>query len=85
MGSEMAQNQWNSSTPQGKSIWRLSEEYGLEVDPVDSKTVLDRYALAVIFYVTGGQTWIKKSHFLSNMRIFHWNEYDEDDYDYNNS
>ena len=31
------------------------------------------------------QTWIKKAHFLSNMSVFHWNEYDEDDYDYNNS
>ena len=54
----MAQNLWNSSTPQGKSIWWLTEEDGLEVDPVDSKTVLERYALAVIFYATGGQTWI---------------------------
>ena len=32
-----------------------------------------------------GQTWIEKAHFLSNMSVFHWNEYDEDDYDYNNS
>ena len=48
-------------------------------------TLLERYAPAVIFYVTEGQTWIEKAHFLSNMRVCHWNEYDEDDYDYNNS
>ena len=81
----MPQNLWNSSTPQGKSIWWLTEEYGLEVDPVDSKTVLERYSLDVVFYDTGVRHGFKKAHFLSNMSVFHWNEYDGDDYEYNNS
>ena len=85
MGSAMPQNLWNSSTSQGKAIWWLTEDDGLEVDPVDSNTVLERNSLAVIFYDTGGQTWYEKAHFLSNMIVCHWNEYDEDDYDYNNS
>ena len=80
MGSAMAQNLWNLSTPQGKAIWWMTDEDGLEVEPVDSKTVLDRSALAVIFYATGGQTWIEKAHLLSKMSVCHWNEYDEDDY-----
>ena len=41
--------------------------------------------MAVIFYATGGKTWIEKAYFLSNMRFFHCNDYDEDDYDYNPS
>ena len=64
MGSAMAQNLWNFSTPKEKSIWWLTEEYGLEVDPVDSKTVVERYALAVIFYATGGSDMYLKGSFL---------------------
>ena len=45
-------------------------------------TLLERYALAVIFYVTEGHTWIEKAHFLSNMSVCHWNEYIEDDSDF---
>ena len=52
---------------------------------MDSNTVLERNSLAVIFYDTGGQTWYEKAHFLSNMIVCHWNEYDENDYDYNPS
>ena len=85
IGSAMPQNLWNFSTPQGKSIWWLTEEDGLEVDPVYSKTLLERYALAIIFYATGGHTWIYKDHFLSSMSVCHWNEIDEYDYDYNPS
>ena len=85
MGITMAQNQWDLSTPQGKAIWCMTEEDGLEVDPVDRNTVLERYALDVVFYATGGQTWTEKAHFLSNMSVYHWNEYDADDYDYNPS
>ena len=40
------------------------------------------YALDVIFYATGGETWTDEAHFLSNMSVCHWNERDEDDYDY---
>ena len=79
MGSTMAQNLWNDSTPQGKAIRWLAEEDGLEVDPSDSEVIVQRYALAVIFYATGGETWIEKAHFLSNMSVCHWNERDEDD------
>ena len=82
MESAMAQNLWNDSTPQGKAIWWLAEEDGLEVDPEDSEVLVQRYALAVIYYATGGQTWIDKAHFLSNMSVCHWNEDDKDDYDY---
>ena len=60
MGSAMPQNLWNLSTPQGKSIWWLTEEDGLEVDPVYSKTVLERYALAVILYATGVRHGLKR-------------------------
>ena len=82
MGSDMAQNLWNDSTPQGKAIWLLAEEDGSEVDPLDSEVLVQRYALAVIFYATGEETWIDKAHFLSNMSVCHWNELDEDDCDY---
>ena len=82
MESAMAQNLWNDSTPQGKAMRWLAEEDGLEVDPSDSEVLVQRYALAVIFYATGGDTWIDKAHFLSNMSVFHWNELEEDDYDY---
>ena len=54
MGSAVAQNLWNDSTPQGKAIRWLAEEDGLEVDPADSEVLVQRYALAVIFYATGG-------------------------------
>ena len=83
MGSAMAQNLWNDSTPQGKAIRWLAEEDGLVVDPADSEVLVQRYALAVIFYATGGETWIDKAHFLSNMSVCHWNEDDVSDYDYN--
>ena len=79
MGSAMAQNLWNDSTPQGKAIRWLAEEDGLEVDPADSEVLVQRYALAVFFYATGGETWIHKAHFLSNMNVCHWNELDLDD------
>ena len=83
MESAMAQNLWNDSTPQGKAIWWLAEEDGLEVDPSDSEVLVQRYALAAIFYATGGETWIAKAHFLSNMSVCDWNEIDDDeDYDY---
>ena len=52
----------------------------LEVDPPDSEVLVQRYALAVIFYVTGGETWIAKADFLSNMSVCDWNESDEYDY-----
>ena len=65
MGSAMAQNLWNDSMPQGKAIRWLAEEDGLEVDPLDSEVLVQRYALAVIFYATGGDTWIDKARFLS--------------------
>ena len=85
MGSAMAQNLWNDSTPQGQAIWWLTEEDGFEVDPSDSEVLVQRYALAVIFYASGGKirekkAWIHKAHFLSNMSVCHWNEIDEDDY-----
>ena len=80
MGSAMAQNLWNDSTPQGKAIWWLAEEDGLEVDPAESEVLVQRYALAVIFYATGGETWIHKAHFLSNMSVCDWNERDDDKY-----
>ena len=76
--STIAQDLWNYSTPQGKEIWWITEEDGLEVGPVDIKTVLDRYALAVILYTIGGHKWIDKPHFLSNMIVCHWNEVDDD-------
>ena len=75
----MAQNLWNDSTPQGKAIRWLAEEDGLEVYPADSEVLVQSYALAVIFYATGGETWIEKAHFLSNMSVCHWNERDEYD------
>ena len=83
MESAMAQNLWNYSTPQGKAIRWLAEEYGLEVDPSESEVLVQRYALDVIFYATGGKkrenkAWIKKAHFLSNMSVCHWNEPDDD-------
>ena len=65
MKSSMAQNLWNDSTPQGKAIRWLTEEDGLEVDPANSEVLVQRYALAVIFYATGGDTWIDKTRFLS--------------------
>ena len=80
MGSAMAQNLWNDSTPQGKAIRWLAEEDGLEVDPADSEVLVQRYALAVISYSTGGKTCIDKAHFLSKMSVCDWNELDEDDY-----
>ena len=80
MESAMAQNLWNDSTPQGKEMRWPAEEDGLEVDPSDSEVLVQRYALAVIFYATGGETWIDKSHFLSKMSVCDWNELDEDDY-----
>ena len=88
MESAMAQNLWNDSTPQGKAIRWLAEEDGLEVDPLESEVLVQRYALAVIFYATGGKkrenkAWIKKANFLSNMSVCHWNEPDdEDEYSY---
>ena len=86
MESSMAQNLWNDSTPQGKAIRWLAEEDGLEVDPAESEVLVQRYALAVIFYATGGKkrenkAWIKKANFLSNMSVCHWNE--SDDYGFN--
>ena len=80
MGSAMAQNLWNDSTPQVKAIWWLAEEDGFEVDPAESEVLVQRYYQAVIFYATGGETWIDKAHFLSNMSVCHWNEFDDDDY-----
>ena len=87
MESSMAQNLWNDSTSQGKAIRWLAEEDGLEVDPLDSEVLVQRYALAVIFYATGGKkrenkAWIKKAHFLSNMSVCHWNEPDDDDFNF---
>ena len=38
--------------------------------------MLERYTLAVIFYAKGGHTWRNKAHFLSNMSVCHYNEYD---------
>ena len=75
---------WNHSidSEPGKGNRWLAEEDGLEVDPAVSEVLVQRYALAVIFYATGGETWIDKAHFLSNMSVCHWNERDEDDYDY---
>ena len=87
MESSMAQNLWNDSTPQGKAIRWLTEQDGLEVDPSESEVLVQRYALAVIFYATGGKKrenkgWIKKAHFLSNMSVCHWNEPDDDPFSY---
>ena len=81
MGSSLAQNLWNDSTPQGKAIRWLAEEDGLEVYPAESELLVQMYALAVIFYATGGDTWTENSHFLSNMSVCHWKKRDEDDYD----
>ena len=80
IGSAMAQNLWNYSRPQGKAIWWLAEEDGLEVDPAESEVLVQRYSLAVIFYAAGGETWIDKAHFLSKMSVCDWNELDEYDY-----
>ena len=50
-----------------------------------SEVLVKRYALAFIFYATGGKkrenkAWIKKANFLSNMSVCHWNEPDDDIY-----
>ena len=79
MESAMAQNLWKDSTAQGKSIRWLAEEDGLEVDPAEIEVLVQRYDLAVIFYVTEGETWIEKADFLSNMSVCDWNQLDEDD------
>ena len=68
MGSAMAQNLLNDSTPQGKAIRWLAEEDGLEVDPSESEVLVQRYALAVIYYATGGKKrenkgWFNKANF----------------------
>ena len=78
----MAQNLWSDSTPQGKAIRWLAEEDGLEVDPSDSEVLVQRYAVAVIFYATGGKKrenkgWIKEAHLFSNMSVCNWNEPDQ--------
>ena len=76
MESAMAQNLWNDYTPQVKAIWWRTEEDGLEVDPSYTEVLVQRYALAVIFYATGGDTWIDRAHLLSNMSVCHWNDRD---------
>ena len=49
----MAQNLFNYSTPEGKEILWLVEDSVSEVDPADSEVLVQRDALAVIFYSTG--------------------------------
>ena len=65
MGSAMAQNLFNYSTPEGKEILWLVEDSVSEVDPADSEVLVQRDALAVIFYSTGWYKCIDKAHFLS--------------------
>ena len=65
--------------PREKAIRWLAEEDGLEVEPAESEVLVQRYALSIIFYATGGKKrenkgWIKKANFLSNMSVCHWNE-----------
>ena len=74
MVSAMDRNICKLSTIQEKAIWWLTEEYGLEVYPVESNTVLERYTLDVILHNTGGQTCRNKAHLLSNMSVCHWND-----------
>ena len=78
-GNAMDKNLWNFSMPQGNAIWWLAEEVGLEVDPDDSEVLVHMYALAAIFYATGGETWIHNDNLFSNMTVCHWNELDLDD------
>ena len=79
MGGFMAHHLRNISMPHGKAVWWVTDQNVLEIDTVDSNTVVERYALAVIFYAPGGYTWIYKSRFLSNMSVCHCNYYDKYD------
>ena len=55
----------NSSTPQGKALnWLLNEDD--EYLCPDTKKLIQRYTLAVIYYSTGGDNWSKCSKHSSN-------------------
>ena len=71
----------DTSSPQYKAMFWLSEEDALRVTP-DSSNFLQRFALAVLYYSTNGDEWTKcskdaddcdnKKHYLSDKHECNW-------------
>lgn len=62
------------STPQNAAVtWLLREdEYGIDLS--DAPKLLQRYALATIYFATGGRNWTNQLQFLTNQDDCLWNE-----------
>lgn len=71
-GLEIAAALYNTTSPQYKAFHFISEFDKRNVHP-DDDLLIQRYALAVIYYATKGQNWrYGNFHFLSGVHECHW-------------
>ena len=71
-GLEIGAALYNSSTAQYKAFHFIAEYDKRKIHP-DDDLLIQRYALAVIFYATNGQNWrYGNFHFLSGVHECHW-------------
>ncbi len=67
----------NHSSPQYKALDWMAFQDTLKMIPEDAASTqkfIQRYALAVVYYATGGLNWHEQVHFLSGMDECSWND-----------
>ena len=66
---------YEEDSPQYKAFTWLAYEDALElpIQETDEYTLVTRYALAVLYYSTGGESWINDLQFLSKEPVCGWN------------
>eukprot|EP00567_Pseudictyota_dubia_P004580 CAMPEP_0197441490 /NCGR_PEP_ID=MMETSP1175-20131217/7746_1 /TAXON_ID=1003142 /ORGANISM="Triceratium dubium, Strain CCMP147" /LENGTH=1129 /DNA_ID=CAMNT_0042971775 /DNA_START=147 /DNA_END=3536 /DNA_ORIENTATION=+ len=64
----------DAESPQGQALNWLVEQDERRVDPVNEKTIVQRYVLALLFFSTSGpKSWKDKLNFLSSQHECEWN------------
>lgn len=63
------------SDPQSKALnWLMKEDTGSNITSTDSTVLLERYALASLYFATNGDTtWTQETNFLSEKSVCEWN------------
>jgi hypothetical protein len=60
--------------PQSKALnWLMKDDTGSNITTTDPAILLERYAMACLYFSTNGDTWTQETNFLSNASVCDWN------------
>jgi hypothetical protein len=64
----------HTSAPQSKALnWLMKDDTGSNITTTDPAILLERYAMACLYFSTNGDTWNQETNFLSNTSVCDWN------------